>query len=428
MGMTTLPPKPKGYETMPEDDDDGKTYFLAKDGLYYESYRDFAAANRIYIHEYLDMKSIQSLKPPKKSPRATPRKRNKGPITPSRNSKRLKLVSPENPKGMSEEDLLNEEMEEQEKNARIKDFRTGETQMRRQPKPLTDEERAKMKDLPVWMEDFYEFLTEVQEISDGNCRSVMNQVQKMVTGVGITYHHWPNGRYFYRGTKIDLNFDFDELYHEAQDMENKYGRDLGNGWLVRHPLTKLKNFQQYSKGNGFKKKVKRRGSFKIQRPPPAKPSHPKAKKATSTAIKVATVPKNKDVKVTQPKREKTTETPFQLGTEVAKSFAHFGTVTESWTTHKGAKMWHVEYDDGDDEDMDHEEVVESIALHKRKGILKKTKKLAKHLLEPKVGAKVAKRFVHFGVVKEISTSSRCQKLYRIQYEDDDEEDLYAREL
>lgn len=43
--------------------------------------------------------------------------------------------------------------------------------------------------------------------------------------------------------------DFIELLNEGQDYENKYGRDRGNGWLLRHPLKKLLLFQQFILNN-----------------------------------------------------------------------------------------------------------------------------------------------------------------------------------
>jgi len=39
--------------------------------------------------------------------------------------------------------------------------------------------------------------------------------------------------------------DIVELLRLAHECENKWGRDRGNGWLLRHPLTKLLRFQQF---------------------------------------------------------------------------------------------------------------------------------------------------------------------------------------
>ena len=39
--------------------------------------------------------------------------------------------------------------------------------------------------------------------------------------------------------------DFPSLREQAAAHERKYGRDLGNGWAIRHPLAKLELFQQF---------------------------------------------------------------------------------------------------------------------------------------------------------------------------------------
>ena len=64
-------------------------------------------------------------------------------------------------------------------------------------------------------------------VSRDNARSVMNQVRKMVSGVGITYHHWSKGSYFKQGVKIHLGMNLNSLYDEAVEMEENHGRDLG---------------------------------------------------------------------------------------------------------------------------------------------------------------------------------------------------------
>jgi len=32
---------------------------------------------------------------------------------------------------------------------------------------------------------------------------------------------------------------------EARDYESMYGKDKGHGWLLKHPIEKLKLFQEY---------------------------------------------------------------------------------------------------------------------------------------------------------------------------------------
>uniref|UniRef100_A0A7S1ZUF6 Uncharacterized protein n=1 Tax=Trieres chinensis TaxID=1514140 RepID=A0A7S1ZUF6_TRICV len=113
----------------------------------------------------------------------------------------------------------------------------------------TDEQRATLKTAQDWMDDMNNFLLKVphgggnRTVSEDNARTVMRQVEKMVSGAGVTYHHWPSKIVFAKNRAIDLSTNFDELYREAEEYENKYGRDLGNGWLMRHPIVKLKNYQ-----------------------------------------------------------------------------------------------------------------------------------------------------------------------------------------
>ena len=82
-------------------------------------------------------------------------------------------------------------------------------------------------------------------LSNANVRSVMIRVSDMVFGRGITYNRWPSHINFYGGTKIDLTFDFDKLLKEAGEYEDRYGKDLGHGWLLKHPLKKLLLYKKH---------------------------------------------------------------------------------------------------------------------------------------------------------------------------------------
>jgi len=96
-----------------------------------------------------------------------------------------------------------------------------------------------------WLEQFGNFLHKVDEISSDNQRSVLKQVRKLIAGQGITYHHWPKGTVFAKGVKLTPQHDLESLYEEAVDYEDAYGRDLGNGWLMRHPIKKMILYQDY---------------------------------------------------------------------------------------------------------------------------------------------------------------------------------------
>ena len=96
-----------------------------------------------------------------------------------------------------------------------------------------------------WLDDMEEYLMEEEQISETNCRRAMTQVTLMSSGDGVTYHHWPHNVWFHKGDAIDLTWNMQELYVQACEYENEYGRDLGNGWLMRHPIKKMHNFQLY---------------------------------------------------------------------------------------------------------------------------------------------------------------------------------------
>ena len=60
------------------------------------------------------------------------------------------------------------------------------------------------------------------------------------------YHHWPEGFYFRKGEPVTLAMDIGEIQDAANEIDRRPGyRDLGNGWLLNHPLQKLMNYQYY---------------------------------------------------------------------------------------------------------------------------------------------------------------------------------------
>mmetsp|Transcript_24845 Transcript_24845/g.52002 ORF Transcript_24845/g.52002 Transcript_24845/m.52002 type:complete len:248 (-) Transcript_24845:264-1007(-) len=96
---------------------------------------------------------------------------------------------------------------------------------------------------------FEEYVTEVDTLSDQNRRNVLRQVTKLAMGEGIRYdskaYGWPEDCYFIKGTKVGPTSDILKLMELGQKCEDEWGRDHGNGWLLRHPLKKLYQFQQY---------------------------------------------------------------------------------------------------------------------------------------------------------------------------------------
>ncbi len=84
-----------------------------------------------------------------------------------------------------------------------------------------------------------------QEISPDNRKTVIRQVTKLVTGVGVEYHHWPAGVVFRKGEPVTLQDDLAQIKEDAKDFEAEHGRDLGNGWLLNHPLQKMILFRDH---------------------------------------------------------------------------------------------------------------------------------------------------------------------------------------
>ena len=120
---------------------------------------------------------------------------------------------------------------------------------KREAVQLNEEQRKNLSAFK--MEEFEEFLRTVPHgrkgvpISQPNARTVIRQVKLMVSGAGVGYHHWPGDVFWRKGKPVTMQEDFDRLKDEAYEMEQTYGRDLGNGWLLNHPLQKLQNFQRY---------------------------------------------------------------------------------------------------------------------------------------------------------------------------------------
>ncbi len=120
---------------------------------------------------------------------------------------------------------------------------------------LTDDEKTVLEKgiTDNYLSKFQEFLKYHNMISEQNLRSVMRQVGKLARGDGIRYesprYGWPENCYFKKGEKIGPLSDIVQLMEEAQECEDKWGRDHGNGWLLSHPLKKLLLFQQFALKN-----------------------------------------------------------------------------------------------------------------------------------------------------------------------------------
>ena len=97
-----------------------------------------------------------------------------------------------------------------------------------------------------WVKDMAKWLEHHNEMSAGNGKSVIRQVNKLAKGLGIGYpRNWPNNVMFLSGQGVTLHYDFDQLMDQARRYEGKYGKDKGHGWLLRHPIKKLKLYQAH---------------------------------------------------------------------------------------------------------------------------------------------------------------------------------------
>ena len=99
-----------------------------------------------------------------------------------------------------------------------------------------------------WLDDLRHYLVHVDGISPSNVSRVMSQVIKLADGRGIGYRRWPSNVVFAQGSPVHpATTDLDALYETAMDYETQYGRDLGNGWLLAHPIQKLIQFEPWWK-------------------------------------------------------------------------------------------------------------------------------------------------------------------------------------
>ena len=223
------------------------------------------------------------------------------------------------------------------------------------------------------------------KISDSNERSVMRQVRKLALGEGIRYesakYGWPEGKCFRKGDKITPMHDVVALMDEAVDCEAKWGRDHGNGWLLQHPLKKLLIFQQFCLQNvgflGSTSKIKEycegeehspeedHGAMDAEedeRKPPADDADDAADSASDSAT--AGAPDSDSAKsAAKPAKGATNK---HIGARIAKYFdagLFFGTIVKYCPKHK---FWSVEYDDGDEEEFDADELDAALRLYKKK--------------------------------------------------------------
>lgn len=118
--------------------------------------------------------------------------------------------------------------------------------------PLTAEQQRQLEKCDDWIESMAYWLEHIphgkgnKTVSPANAKSVMRQVKKLVSGLGVSYTKWPEDIIFYENRPIDLRHtDFEKLLEHAKEYEQEYGEDSGHGWLLQHPIKKLLLFQEY---------------------------------------------------------------------------------------------------------------------------------------------------------------------------------------
>jgi hypothetical protein len=231
--------------------------FLARDGLYYATYQEMRNANVRDNEKRLKALGLdKKLVPVQKrklgsnhisssssssSNNNNNNKRNKtgdsNTTNPVRRSNRVRRVTPEIPLGLDEDPF---EPSRATKKSKVRRSSTSNNvgtgtsvvtaaESSSSSRSLSEEDRNKLKNLPDWVNDMEIYLRDEENLSRQNVSSVMRQVAKLATGVGISYSRWDDNVIFAKDRSIDLSDDLDTLYVEAIDFEDEHGRDLGNG-------------------------------------------------------------------------------------------------------------------------------------------------------------------------------------------------------
>ena len=122
--------------------------------------------------------------------------------------------------------------------------------------PLTDAQRAKLAGAG-WVAGFEKWLRKgdgrTAPASKSNIARCMPQVKKLAAGAGIKYYRWNRGdaeNGFLVGVSVDMASDLVQHWHDGKDHEARFGKDLGNGWVLNHPLKKLVLYQWFLNETG----------------------------------------------------------------------------------------------------------------------------------------------------------------------------------
>lgn len=207
---------------------------------------------------------------------------------------------------------------------------------------------------------------------------------------------------FHKGEKITLMHDIVELMEEANECERNWGKDLGNGWLLNHPLKKLLIFQQFALQNpdflGSKSKIKEYcegaeeekedgdGVDEEEKEDERKPAaaEPVSKNVSKDDSSGSTQKKKSSAKTNGTTRKGATNK--HVGSRIAKQF-HAGLFFGNITAYDPrAKIWSVDYDDDDSEEFDLNDLNAALRLYKKKSTEDPKKQSTKDKVGEKRGA------------------------------------------
>ncbi|KAL3912398.1 MAG: hypothetical protein SGILL_006900, partial [Bacillariaceae sp.] len=251
----------------------------AKDKLWYPSMYEIVQANIKFNENYLKKLGLDKFQKSGKKKRSSPKKRKStSPSGPTRESKRIRKAPPE----LGDQQTSLRALENVEKPESKIHRRT----IPKQYKTLSSKELEQLKlhfdkgknDDEQWIDEMDEWMRTVphgtgnqKTVSDKNAKTVMRQVRKLVVdarvGKGIDYPHWSSNVSFcwwkpvpphpeeddgspkpkgnHKPGQHILTCDLQDIYNLAQEMEDTHGKDLGNGWLLLHPIRKLQLFQEH---------------------------------------------------------------------------------------------------------------------------------------------------------------------------------------
>lgn len=212
-----------------EEEEDKTTQHLAKDGKYYMTYEEKRAANIRYNQEHLkakglDRESFALLKKKQTSPRVkrpTRKLQQEEELdhTMVRRSSTRQRTAPASFQMLDDGNIDRIIARPKQKKRHIVNNTVT----------LTAEERNKLRKDVEWMEELEDYLKTKEQLSHQNLRSVMRQVEKLVSGEGVTYSQWEEGVFFAKGSPVQLADNLDDLYEQAVHFEEEHGRDRGNG-------------------------------------------------------------------------------------------------------------------------------------------------------------------------------------------------------